>query len=285
MNCPNCNSQLLEGTTVCQYCGSNIEQTQPQIQNTIGVENNVVTDSNMNNNQKKNNSKIIIIVLSVVLFIALAFIVYKVMTPSKSTDKPESGNPTEESDAFLMPIEDTFYSNDLGGTVVNGRVKRGQVKPGDTIQIIGLDHKIIDAEIKRIGAREQQEVEVAKAGDNAGLVLKDVDRNSVERGQVAAAPGSIKAYKKFEAKIDMLKSSEGGRSTPFYDKYKPQFYFYTTDITGEVTLDKDEKVSPGDKDVKITVELTKDTAMEVGTSFAIREAGKTIARGTVTKMY
>ena len=182
---------------------------------------------------------------------------------------------------FLMPIEDIFTISGRG-TVVTGRIERGRVNVGDPIQIIGLreteDTVCTGVEMFR------KLLDSGEAGDNIGALLRGIDRESVERGQVLAAPGSVNPHTKFEAEAYILSKEEGGRWTPFFTGYRPQFYFRTTDVTGQMHLpDGVEMVMPGDN-IKITVELTKPIAMEEGLRFAIREGGHTVGAGVVSKI-
>ncbi len=190
--------------------------------------------------------------------------------PERDADKP-----------FLMPIEDVFSITGRG-TVVTGRVERGQLKLNEEVELIGLGiHKktvVTGIEMFR------KELDFAQAGDNAGLLLRGVAKTEVERGMVVAKPGSITPHKKFECEVYILSKEEGGRHTPFFNNYRPQFYFRTTDVTGIVTLPEGvEMVTPGDN-VKLTVELISEIAMEEGLRFAIREGGRTVGAGVVTKI-
>ncbi|MBQ3511567.1 MAG: hypothetical protein IJA30_07520 [Bacilli bacterium] len=204
---------------------------------------------------------------------------------NNSTGSVEEGTNTtyDENGAFLFSIEDVFTITGRG-TVVTGNVQRGKLKVGDTVQIVGLSEEILTTEVTGIEMFREQKDE-ATVGDNAGIVLKDITREQVQRGQVLAKPNSIVAATKFDADVHILSKEEGGRHTPFFDGYRPQFYFRTTDITGVVDLpDNIEMVSPGE-DVSFTTTLVSNVAMEVGTEFSIREGGRTIGKGTVTKVY
>lgn len=190
--------------------------------------------------------------------------------PQRDTEKP-----------FLMPVEDVFSITGRG-TVATGRVERGQVKIQEEIELIGLGlHKktvVTGIEMFR------KELESAMAGDNAGILLRGVDKNEIERGMVLAKTGSITPHKKFEGEIYILSKDEGGRHTPFFNGYRPQFYFRTTDVTGVAQLPEGtEMVMPGDN-VKLSVELISEIAMEEGLRFAIREGGRTVGAGVVTKI-
>lgn len=189
----------------------------------------------------------------------------------------------DESGAFLMTIEDVFTITGRG-TVVTGKIKRGKVEIGDTIQIIGLGKETLTTKVEDI-EMFRQSLGIAFAGDNVGILLKDIERDDVEIGQVLAETDSIISSTKFDADIYVFKKEEGGRHTPFFNKYKASFYFGTTYITGTVEFPDDvEMASPGDN-VSITATLTLDVAMEVGTEFVITEGSKTVAKGTVTKIY
>lgn len=204
---------------------------------------------------------------------------------NNSTGSVEEGTNTtyDENGAFLFSIEDVFTITGRG-TVVTGTVERGKLNVGDTVQIIGLSEEILTAEVTGIEMFRSQKDE-ASVGDNVGILLKDITREQVQRGQVLAKPNSIVAATKFDADVHVLSKDEGGRSTPFFDGYRPQFYFRTTDITGVIDLPESiEMVSPGE-DVSFTATLVSNVAMEVGTEFSIREGGRTIGKGTVTKVY
>ncbi len=183
--------------------------------------------------------------------------------------------------AFLMPIEDVFSISGRG-TVVTGRVDRGIVKIGDELEIVGVKdtQKTICTGVEMF----RKLLDEGRAGDNVGVLLRGTKRDDVERGQVLAKPGSIKPHKVFEAEVYILSKEEGGRHTAFLKGYRPQFYFRTTDVTGEVTLpDSVEMVMPGDN-VKLVVSLLSSVAMEEGLRFAIREGGRTVGAGVVTKV-
>ncbi len=182
---------------------------------------------------------------------------------------------------FLMPIEDVFSISGRG-TVVTGRVERGIIKVGEEIEILGIrdTQKSIVTGVEMF----RKLLDQGQAGDNIGALLRGVDREGVERGQVLAKPGSIKPHKKFEAEAYILTKEEGGRHTPFFTNYRPQFYFRTTDVTGIVQLPEETKmVIPGDN-VKMTVELIMPIAMDQGLRFAIREGGRTVGAGVVAKI-
>ena len=191
-------------------------------------------------------------------------------TPERDTDKP-----------FLMSIEDVFTITGRG-TVVTGRVERGQLKLNDEVEIVGLKDtkKTVVTGIEMF----RKQLDYAEAGDNAGVLLRGISREDVERGQVLAKPGSVHPHKKFTAQVYVLSKEEGGRHTPFFTNYRPQFYFRTTDVTGVITLpDNVEMVMPGD-DVTMTVELIAPIAVEKGTQFSIREGGRTVGAGVVSEI-
>ena len=191
-------------------------------------------------------------------------------TPERDNDKP-----------FLMSIEDVFTITGRG-TVVTGRVERGQLKLNDTVEIVGL--KPTKSTVVTGIEMFRKQLDYAEAGDNAGVLLRGIDRSEVERGQVLAKPGTVHPHKKFKAQVYVLSKEEGGRHTPFFTNYRPQFYFRTTDVTGVVTLPEGtEMVMPGDN-VTMTVELIAPIAVENGTKFSIREGGHTVGAGSVTEI-
>ncbi|CAB1129950.1 elongation factor Tu [Candidatus Hydrogenisulfobacillus filiaventi] len=190
-------------------------------------------------------------------------------TPVRDTDKP-----------FLMPVEDTVSITGRG-TVVTGRVERGKVKVGDEVEIVGLAEKAKKTVVTGV-EMFRKTLDEAVAGDNIGCLLRGIDKNEVERGQVLAKPGSIHPHTSFTAEVYVLTKEEGGRHTPFFDGYRPQFYFRTTDVTGVIHLPEGvEMVMPGDN-VRINVELIAPIAMEEGLRFAVREGGHTVGAGVVT---
>jgi elongation factor Tu len=189
-------------------------------------------------------------------------------TPERATDKP-----------FLMPVEDVFTITGRG-TVATGRVERGTVKVGDQVEIIGLAEETRSTTVTGVEMFRKL-LDQAEAGDNIGALLRGVERKDIERGQVLAKPGSVKPYTKFKAEVYVLSKEEGGRHTPFFANYRPQFYFRTTDVTGIIQLPEGvEMVMPGDN-TEFTVELIAPVAMEQGTRFAIREGGRTVGAGVV----
>ena len=192
-------------------------------------------------------------------------------TPERQTDKP-----------FLMPVEDVFTITGRG-TVASGRIDRGTVKIGDEVEIVGLVDKVLKSVVTGLEMFHKT-LDLGEAGDNVGVLLRGIDRDQVVRGQVLAAPGSIQTHKKFKGQVYVLKKDEGGRHTPFFSDYRPQFYFHTTDITGEIELPEGtEMVMPGDN-TEFTVTLIKPAAIEKGTKFTIREGGRTVGAGQVTEI-
>jgi elongation factor Tu len=182
---------------------------------------------------------------------------------------------------FLMPIEDVFSISGRG-TVVTGRIERGKVKVGEEVEIVGLRNtqKSVVTGVEMF----RKLLDSGEAGDNVGCLLRGIDKDAVERGQVLCKPGSIKPHKKFKAEAYILTKEEGGRHTPFFTNYRPQFYFRTTDVTGVVSLPEGtEMVMPGDN-VAVTVELITPIAMEEKLRFAIREGGRTVGAGVVTSI-
>lgn len=191
--------------------------------------------------------------------------------------------PTRDVDhPFLMPVEDIFSITGRG-TVATGRVERGRVSVGDNVEIVGLADESRTVVVTGVEMFKKQ-LDDAQAGDNIGALLRGVQREEIERGQVLAAPGSIHPHTKFESEVYVLTKEEGGRHTPFFSGYRPQFYFRTTDVTGNIELeDGVEMVMPGDN-AKFIVELITPIAIEEGLRFAIREGGRTVASGVVTKI-
>ena len=190
-------------------------------------------------------------------------------TPERATDK-----------AFLMPVEDVFTITGRG-TVATGRVESGILKVGDEIEIVGLKEEATKSVCTGVEMFRKL-LDQAQAGDNIGALLRGVQRTDIERGQVLAKPGSVKPHSKFVGQVYVLKKEEGGRHTPFFDGYRPQFYFRTTDVTGSIKLpDGMEMVMPGDH-IDMNVELITPVAMDEGLRFAIREGGRTVGSGVVT---
>jgi len=191
-------------------------------------------------------------------------------TPERELDKP-----------FLMPVEDVFSIKGRG-TVATGRIERGVCKIGEEMEIVGMgkDKKTVVTGVEMF----RKQLDEGQAGDNVGVLLRGVEKDDIERGQVIAKPGSIKPHTDFEAQVYVLTKEEGGRHTPFFSGYKPQFYVRTTDVTGDIKLPEGvEMVMPGD-DAKMTVKLIVPVAMEEGLRFAIREGGKTVGAGVITKI-
>ena len=192
-------------------------------------------------------------------------------TPTRDTDLP-----------FLMPVEDVFTITGRG-TVATGRVERGQLNLNDTVEIVGIAEEIKSTVVTGIEMFRKL-LPSAQAGDNIGALLRGVDRKEIQRGQVLAKPGSIHPHTKFKGQVYVLTKEEGGRHTPFFNNYRPQFYFRTTDVTGVVTLPEGtEMVMPGDN-VEMSVELITPIAIEAGLRFAIREGGHTVGAGRVTEI-
>lgn len=194
-----------------------------------------------------------------------------VPTPERPTDKP-----------FLMPVEDIFSITGRG-TVATGRVERGTIKVGEEVEIVGLSEaprKVVVTGVEMF----RKLLDQAEAGDNIGTLLRGVDKKDIERGQVLAKPGSINPHTKYEAEVYVLTKEEGGRHTPFFNGYRPQFYFRTTDVTGVVTLPEGvEMCMPGDN-IKMSIELITPIAIEEGLRFAIREGGRTVGAGVVSSI-
>ena len=192
-------------------------------------------------------------------------------TPQRPTDQP-----------FLMPVEDVFTITGRG-TVATGRVERGELKVGDAVEIVGLADEPKDTVVTGV-EMFRKILDRAEAGDNIGALLRDVDRKEIERGQVLAKPGTIHPHTKFKAQVYVLTKDEGGRHTPFFNGYRPQFYFRTTDVTGVIQLPEGtEMCMPGDN-VKMDVELITPIAIEAGLRFAIREGGRTVGAGVVSEI-
>lgn len=192
-----------------------------------------------------------------------------VPTPERDKDKP-----------FLMPVEDVFTITGRG-TVATGRVERGMIKVSDEVEIVGIDDETKKTVVTGVEMFRKL-MEQAEAGDNIGALLRGVNREEIQRGQVLAKPGSVNPHTKFKAQVYVLSKDEGGRHTPFFNGYRPQFYFRTTDITGVIQLPEGtEMVMPGDN-IEVEVELIAPIAIEDGTRFTIREGGRTVGAGSVT---
>ena len=191
--------------------------------------------------------------------------------PTRALDRP-----------FLMPIEDVFTITGRG-TVVTGRVEQGKIEVGNEVEIVGIHEKVEKTTVTGL-EMFQKILDFAQAGDNAGALLRGVKREEVERGQVLAKPGSITPHTQFKAEVYVLSKDEGGRHTPFFNNYRPQFYFRTTDVTGAVKLPEgQEMVMPGDN-TNMDIELIQPIAMDQGLRFAIREGGRTVGAGVVTEV-
>ena len=194
-----------------------------------------------------------------------------VPTPERDTDKP-----------FLMPVEDVFTITGRG-TVASGRIDRGQVTVGDEVEIVGLKEEIAKTTVTGL-EMFRKTLDQGQAGDNIGALLRGIDRESIERGQVLAKPGSIQTHKNFKGEVYILSKDEGGRHTPFFSNYRPQFFFHTTDVTGVIELPEGvEMVMPGDN-VTFTVELISPVAIEKGLKFTVREGGRTVGAGVVSEI-
>ena len=192
-------------------------------------------------------------------------------TPERQTDKP-----------FMMPVEDVFSITGRG-TVATGRVERGQVKVGDVVEIVGIEEEAKQTTVTGVEMFRKL-LDYAEAGDNIGALLRGIAREDIQRGQVLAKPGSITPHTNFKAEVYVLSKEEGGRHTPFFSNYRPQFYFRTTDVTGVINLPEGvEMVMPGDN-IEMTVELIAPIALEEGTKFSIREGGRTVGAGVVASI-
>ncbi|AJA79703.1 elongation factor Tu [Levilactobacillus brevis] len=192
-------------------------------------------------------------------------------TPERENDKP-----------FLMPVEDVFTITGRG-TVASGRIDRGTVKVGDEVEVVGLHEDVLKTTVTGL-EMFRKTLDLGEAGDNVGALLRGVNREQVVRGQVLAQPGSIQTHEDFKGEVYILSKEEGGRHTPFFSNYRPQFYFHTTDITGVIELPEGvEMVMPGDN-VTFTVKLIQPAAIEKGTKFTVREGGHTVGAGTVTEI-
>ena len=192
-------------------------------------------------------------------------------TPERQTDKP-----------FLMPVEDVFTITGRG-TVASGRIDRGTVKVGDEVEIVGLTDDVLKSTVTGLEMFHKT-LDLGEAGDNVGVLLRGISHDQIERGQVLAAPGSIQTHKEFKGEVYVMTKEEGGRHTPFFSNYRPQFYFHTTDVTGTIELPEGvEMVMPGDN-VTFTVALQKPVAIEKGLKFTIREGGHTVGAGVVSEV-
>lgn len=234
--------------------------------NTVKKENSTIVDDNTKSNKKNSDE----------------FVIADVK--KKYEEEKAAGDVYDEKGDFLLQVEDV-YTITGRGTVVTGRISRGAVKLQDEVQIIGLSKEIKTTKIIGI-MQSSQQLNDAKAGEEVSLKLEGIERGEVESGQVLAKPNSIEAYKKFDAKIYMLTKEESGRKQPIYNEFQANYYFNATNLTGTLTLNENnEQIYPGNNNVKITVELEYDIAMEIGDYFTIREGGRTVAYGYVTKVY
>jgi elongation factor Tu len=192
-------------------------------------------------------------------------------TPERDTDKP-----------FLLPVEDVFSITGRG-TVATGKIERGVINSGEPVEIVGLGAEKMTSTVTGV-EMFRKILDRGEAGENVGLLLRGVEKDDIKRGMVIVKPGSIKPHTKFKCEVYVLSKDEGGRHTPFFNKYRPQFYMRTTDVTGEVTLPEGvEMVMPGDN-ITLTVELIYPVAMDKGLRFAIREGGRTVGAGQVTEI-
>jgi elongation factor Tu len=190
--------------------------------------------------------------------------------------------PREKDKPFLMPVEDVFTITGRG-TVATGRIETGVINSNDPVEILGMGDEKLTSTVTGV-EMFRKILDYGEAGDNVGLLLRGIDKKDIRRGMVIVKPGSIKAHKKFKAEVYVLKKEEGGRHTPFHNKYRPQFYLRTTDVTGEISLEEGrEMVMPGDN-VTINVELHSAVAMDKGLRFAMREGGRTVGAGQVTEI-
>ena len=278
-------------------------------------------NENLNYNQSGNSKKILIIVCIIAIICVLVFVYFKFIktdNKSKNNNNPNntitksveentfnnintnnsnintnSDNKTvssntntayDENGTFLMAIADV-YTETNKGTVITGKIERGTININDTVQIIGLNNETKTTVVTRISKNRTITLDTAKAGDDIGLLLKDIDRTEVSRGQVAVKPNSIKNVKKFDAQVYVLKQTEGGSNNPFNNGYKPQIFCRVTDVTGVIKLQPGTKiVNPGET-ADMTIELVTPMAMEVGTKFNIRDGGRMVGTGTVTEIY
>lgn len=221
----------------------------------------------------------------IVLIIVLAIGIYLI---TSDTEDPKNNQRTEvnlnydENGAFLMAVEDVFTFREE--VIVTGTIERGTINVGDEIQIIGFDKEILTVKIGSI-EKDRDYHNSAKIGDKVGLLLKGITRDQVERGQVLAEPNSILEIKKFDADVYVLTEEESGKKGPFENKYRPQFYFRTFDVTGEFEFQSGVTSVNLGENTNITVELTKSFAMEVGTQFTIKDGGRIVGEGIVTKIY
>lgn len=298
MICPNCKNQVIDDAEFCSNCGIYLNQ-----QKNIQYSTNSNPIPKKQHKKKKNLFFAIIIVLAIIIGIIVFFKFVKknnlsgdkvkVEDSSTNDDFPSDNNLSDNSSieqteiewdkdgSFLMPIENVF-SIPNRGLVFTGQINRGTVKVGDTIQIIGLNHETIATTVLGI-EKFRDLVDNAEAGDNVGISIGDFERDQFERGQVLVTPDSIRIATKFDANVDVL---DDERSFSFSNESNIQFYFRTVDIEGKMILPNGlNKLSSGDSNISLTIELERDVAMEVGTKFNIRTGGRTLANGVVTKVY
>ena len=289
---------------------NNIIGYDPQTGQPIYANQNTNINWSMPTKSPKNNNKVFIIIAILIVFVVITVLYFYNQDKKKSTsnetpnnskvennnnkndeqqnnnstdDSKDETNTSDENNSFLFSIEDVFTITDRG-TVVTGHVQRGKLKVGDTVQIIGLDKETITAKATGMEMFREKKDE-ANVGDNVAILLENITREQVQKGQVLAKPNSIKAVKKFDADVYILTNEEGGRHTPFFESYRPQFCFKEANITGEIELPEGvEMVMPGDN-IKLTVKLVHNVAMEKGTKFNIKEGDRIVGKGTVTKIY
>ena len=325
MICPYCRNSVVDGADFCPMCGYHLDknllnnQTNSSIINQVNNQDVYSSQINydntgLNNNaSKKPNNKLVIAIVVVLILVIGGFLGAKNLldrNQSNNSDKNSSGKTDDKTDssgkndtssdnnvsnnnngskydkngAFLLAIEDTFTISGRG-TVVTGKISRGTIHLGDEIQIIGLNQETINTTVTGI-MLARQDVSSAEAGMNVGLVLKDVELDIFStRGRVVARKNSIKAVKNFDADIHVLSKEESGSSNPILNDAQVQFYFRVAEITGTLTTFNVEEMINAGSDGKINVQLEKDVALEVGTEFSIRNFGRIIAKGTVTKIY
>ena len=238
--------------------------------------------SNQNFNSKPSKKMNLGLIIGIVVMVMVIGIIVGLVFINKNNINKEINIIYDETGAMLFRIEDVFIITGRG-TVVTGTVERGSIKMNDQVQIIGLDKEIISTIVTDVEVIDS-DLAQATVGDDATILLRGVTSDQVHVGQVLAAPNSIDAIKKFDANLSVISTENGGRSTPFFDEYSPQFYF-KTEVKGKIKLPKGkEMVKPGEE-VSVTVSLTTSIAMDVGTKFFIREGGRTVANGVVTKVY
>lgn len=273
MICPNCKNNISEDITLCPICNYSLNQSQISIQNNYQQE--IKSNTILN---KKSISKIILILISGLLLIILSVFLINKMTKKESAIIEKN-----DENAFFMKVEDVF-SIENRGTVVTGNIEKGTIVLNDNVEIIDLNQNKTTATVTRIVVFNKS-LNSATEGDKVALLLKDVydiKKDYIIQSNVTHVSNTTTTN--FLAKIYMYTEEEGGRQTPFFNKYRPAFYFDKTDIYGTITIsDKIEKVSPGDS-VDISVELEKNTLIKKGDKFVIREGGRKIAKGTVTKV-